>query len=283
MIRAPRAMLQLQPDDYKVNLEVFEGPLDLLLYLIRKDELDIYDIPIARIADEYTEYLHLMEILDINLAGEFVVMAATLSYIKSRMLLPPETREGEEAEGDDGEGEGKDPRWDLVRQLLDYKRFKDAAGALLEMERRRQDMFGQGGAPLLPESATADGDSRSLGDIGIFDLMRAFRDVLERAPVEPIGEIEPAKWRVSDKIDEILRTTARSGKVAFSSLFSPQSPRGEIIVTFLALLELLRLRQVSASQDAAFGEIVIAQYPDPDAPPGTPEPRPVVGGADHVE
>ncbi|MBR1836984.1 MAG: segregation/condensation protein A [Kiritimatiellae bacterium] len=273
-------MLQLQQDDYKVNLEVFEGPLDLLLYLIRKDELDIYDIPIARIADEYAEYLRLMEMLDLNLAGEFVVMAATLSYIKSRMLLPPESRP---EDAPDEADEGKDPRWDLVRQLLDYKRFKDAAGGLLELERRRQNMFAPSGAPLLPESAKALPDAKPLGDIGIFDLVRAFRDVLERAPVEPIGEIEPAKWRVSDKIDEILRLATTRRAVAFSSLFSPESPRGEIIVTVLALLELLRLRQVVAAQDAAFGEISIRPFPEDPSGADAADARPVIGGSDHVE
>lgn len=271
-------MLQLQPDDYKVNLEVFEGPLDLLLYLIRKDELDITDIPIARIADEYTEYLHMMKMLDLNLAGEFLVMAATLSYIKSRMLLPPEARVDETA--DDGD-EGKDPRWDLVRQLLDYKKFKDAASALLERERRQQNMFGTSGEPLLPESATAKGE-KLLGDVGLFDLLKAFQEVLSRAPVEPIGEIEPVKWRVSDKIDEILSHTEKRGKIGFSTLFSPTSPRGEIIVTFLALLELLRLRQIVASQDAAFGEIVLERFCE-DAPGPAGEGRPVIGGSDHVE
>lgn len=269
-------MLQLQPDDYKVSLEVFEGPLDLLLYLIRKDEVDIYDIPIARIADEYAAYLETMQMLDLNLAGEFLVMAATLSYIKSRMLLPAEERPDEAAEGDE---EGKDPRWDLVRQLLDYKKFKDAANSLLELERRQQNMFGPAGAPLLPDSAK-EKDARSLGDIGIFDLIKAFHEVLERAPVEPIGEIEPIRWRVSDKIDEILRVAGAKGRVGFSSLFTPQSPRGEIIVTFLALLELLRLRQIVASQDAAFGEIVLSPHRDED--PATAA-RPVIGGADHVE
>ena len=271
-------MLQLQPDDYKVDLEVFEGPLDLLLYLIRKDEVDIYDIPIARIADEYAAYLETMQMLDLNLAGEFLVMAATLSYIKSRMLLPADARPEEEA-GAEGE-EGKDPRWDLVRQLLDYKKFKDAANSLLELERRQQNMFGPAGAPLLPDSAR-EKDARSLGDIGIFDLIKAFHEVLERAPVEPIGEIEPIRWRVSDKIDEILRVASAKGRVGFSSLFTPQSPRGEIIVTFLALLELLRLRQIVASQDAAFGEIVLSPHREGD--PATAESRPVIGGADHVE
>ena len=178
-------MIQLQPDDYKVNLEVFEGPLDLLLYLIRKDEVDIYDIPIARIAAEYTEYIRLMKMLDLNMAGEFLVMASTLSYIKSRMLLPADTR-GDET-GEAGGEEEKDPRWELVRQLLDYKRFKEAANGLLELERRQQNMFGASGAPLV--SADDQKEERKLSEIGIFDLIKAFHEVLERAVVEPIGEM----------------------------------------------------------------------------------------------
>lgn len=268
-------MLQLQADDYKVNLEVFEGPLDLLLYLIRKDEVDIYDIPIARIADEYTEYLRLMKMLDLNMAGEFIVMAATLSYIKSRMLLPAESRPEEQP--DEGE-EGKDPRWDLVKQLLAYKKFKDAANSLLELERRQQNMFGTAGEPLV--SADDRKGEKTLGEIGIFDLIKAFHEVLDRAPVEPIGEIEPIKWRVSDKIDSILAITGRQGRIGFTQLFTKDSPRGEIIVTFLALLELLRLRQVVCTQDAAFTEIVIAARTDDESSEAA---RPVIGGADHVE
>ncbi|MBO7223258.1 MAG: segregation/condensation protein A, partial [Kiritimatiellae bacterium] len=123
-------MQALLPDEYKVNLEVFEGPLDLLLYLIRKDELDIYDIPIDRITEQYTEYLNVMKMLDLNMAGEFIVMAATLALIKSRMLLPVE----DQGDDSDTEEEGKDPRWDLVKQLLAYKKFKDAADNLLQLE-----------------------------------------------------------------------------------------------------------------------------------------------------
>lgn len=272
-------MLQLQPDDYKVDLEVFEGPLDLLLYLIRKDELDIYDIPIARIADEYAKYLRLMKMLDLNLAGEFIVMAATLSYIKSRMLLPAETRPDETA---DPAEEGKDPRWDLVQQLLAYKKFKDAADSLLELERHRQNMFGPQGAPLVAEEDLKQ--EKTLGEIGIFDLIEAFHAALERAPATPIiGEIEPVRWRVSDKIDAILGLASSKRRIAFSELFTPESPRGEIIVTFLALLELLRLRQVVARQDAAFSEIVILDAAEADASGDPAAARPIIGGADHVE
>ncbi len=272
-------MLQLQPDDYKVNLEVFEGPLDLLLYLIRRDELDIYDIPIAHIADEYAKHLQLMKMLDLNLAGEFIVMAATLSYIKSRMLLPAESRPDEQA---DGAEEGKDPRWDLVKQLLAYKKFKDAADSLLQMERHQQNMFSPQGAPMVAEEDLRQ--EKTLGEIGIFDLIEAFHAALERAPATPIiGEIEPIRWRVSDKIDAILGLAASKRRVRFSELFTKESPRGEIIVTFLALLELLRLRQVVAKQDAAFSEIVILGAEDAEAEGGGAAARPIIGGADHVE
>ena len=165
--RRPReVMIDLQPDEYKVNLEVFEGPLDLLLYLIRKDEVDIYDIPIARIADEYTAYLRVLKLLDLNLAGEFLVMAATLSYIKSRMLLPAEERPGEETDEAD---EGQDPRWDLVRQLLEYKRFKEAAEGLLERERQQQNRFGPSGTPLI--SADDLKGEKKLADVSLADLV----------------------------------------------------------------------------------------------------------------
>lgn len=262
----------LPHDDYKVCLEVFEGPLDLLLYLIRRDELDIYDIPIERIATQYAEYLQLMKMLDLNIAGEFIVMAATLALIKSRMLLPVESRETEEEE------EEADPRWDLVRQLVEYKRFKDAASRLQEREFLQQNVFVRGGEVEVAESDGAE--EHALGDVGLFDLITAFHEVLARAPVEPIGEIEPIQWSVPDKIDMILRLTKRSGTVAFSKLFHARSPRGEIIVTFLALLELLRLRQIVVFQSAVFSEILLRMVPEGAA--GGELPPPVLGGADHA-
>lgn len=267
---------QLIPDDYKVNLEVFEGPLDLLLYLIRKDELDIYDIPIDKIADQYTEYVQTMRMLDLNMAGEFIVMAATLALIKSRLLLPSD----ETAAGDEGDEEGKDPRWDLVRQLVAYKKYKDAADDLLRREFDQQNVF----SPAAPTVAEEDlAEEKSLGEIGLFDLIDAFNNVLARAEVEPISVIEPIRWTVPDKIDLILELTSRAAEgagVRFSTLFSPESPRGEIIVTFLALLELLRLRQVSVAQPAHFAEIEVCRVE-----PGDDETLPpqVIGGNDHVE
>ena len=265
---------QLLPDDYKVNLEVFEGPLDLLLYLIRKDEIDIYDIPIDRIAEQYAEYLSLMKMLDLNMAGEFLVMAATLSLIKSRMLLPVEDQGDGEAEGD----EGKDPRWDLVRQLLAYKQYKDAAERLLEFELRQQNVFGPAGGALVAEEDLQE--ERPIGEVGLFDLIDAFNEVLARAKVEPIGEIEPIRWTVPDKIDMILGMTSTTARIRFSKLFKPDSPRGEVIVTFLALLELLRLRQITILQESPFTEIEIAKIG-----PGAADhlPPPVIGGKDHAE
>ena len=241
-------------DDYKVNLEVFEGPLDLLLYLIKREEIDIYDIPIARIAAQYREYLGMMEMLDLNVAGEFIVMAATLELIKSRMLLPADDQE--EAAGDDDDEDGRDPRWDLVRQLVEYKRFKDAATKLQDREYERQNIFAPGGAPLL---GGADDEGRPLGDIGLYDLLAAFQEVLAHAPVDPVGEIEPVLWTVPDKIDMILHLLEKSESVAFSHLFTAHSPRGEIIVTFLALLELLRQHRVSVAQPEPFTEIQVSR------------------------
>ena len=265
---------QLLPDDYKVNLEVFEGPLDLLLYLIRKDELDIYDIPIGRIADQYRQFIETMRILDLNMAGEFIVMAATLALIKSRMLLPADDASSADADAGD---EGKDPRWDLVRQLVEYKKFKDAADDLLHREFDRQNIFSPA-APTVSEEDLAE--EKTLGELGLFDLIGAFNEVLARAEIEPFGEIEPIRWSVPDKIDHILNLSA-AANVRFSTLFNPQSHRGEIIVTFLALLELLRLRQITVSQSSHFAEIEIVRINPADEDSAMPPP--LIGGYDHVE
>ena len=261
-------------DDYKVSLEVFEGPLDLLLYLIRRDELDIYDIPIERITTQYMGYLDVMRMLDLNIAGEFLVMAATLMMIKSRMLLPVEERIAEDESGE----EWLDPRLDLVRQLIEYKKFKDAAGRLLEREVLRSEIFGPGGEALLaiepPDAAQA------LGDVGLFDLLSAFQEVLQRTPLEPLGHLDPILWTVTDKMEAILGLLRRHGAAGFSRLFHAASPRGEIIVTFLALLELLRLRQVAVRQDAAFLEILILPVAENAAGPDLP--APIIGGGEHA-
>lgn len=265
----------LLADDYKVDLEVFEGPLDLLLYLIRREEVDIYDIPIERITAQYLAYLDVMRMLDLNIAGEFLVMAATLMMIKSRMLLPVEQRAAEEESDEDW----VDPRLDLVRQLVEYKKFKDAAGQLLELEALHSEAFSYGGEGPVFESEPEDA-GQALGDIGLFDLLSAFQEVLSRTPMEPLGLLEPIRWSVPDKMEAIIALTREGNRLAFSSLFNPESHRAEVIVTFLALLELLRLRQIALLQNAAFHEILILPVADSS---GELSPPPVIGGGEHVE
>ncbi|MGI6100667.1 MAG: segregation/condensation protein A [Lentisphaerae bacterium] len=264
------------PTEYKVDLDVFEGPLDLLLYLIRRDEIDIYDISIEHITKQYLEYLDMMRMLDLNIAGEFLVMAATLMLIKSRMLLPVESR----ADDDDTPEEGVDPRLDLVRQLIEYKKFKDAAAQLMAREALQAERFVYGGAVAHADDMDGEPEAPPLGDVGLFDLLAAFQEVLARAPIEPLGHLEPIRWSVPDKMESILGAVKRRETVAFSRLFRPESHRGEVIITFLALLELLRLRQVAIRQHAPFTEIIISKIPD-NLPVEALAP-PVIGGGSNV-
>jgi segregation and condensation protein A len=231
-------------NDYKVKLDVFEGPLDLLLYLIKKDEIDIYDIPIERITRQYLEYLDAFKVLDIEVAGDFVVMAANLIYIKSRSLLPKDQQPPEETAEED------DPRWELVRQLIEYKKFKDAAGHLQRRELEREGLFTR-----IAEPADTIGE-RPLAEVSIFDLINAFNSALKRInKPEDLREIFEENFTVSDKIDLIMRMTGAGVALRFSELFATVASRTEIVVTFLALLELVRLKQVRALQGEAFGEI----------------------------
>ncbi len=246
------AQAELFAEDYKVNLDVFEGPLDLLLYLIRREELDIYDIPIERITKQYLEYLDIMRQLNLDVAGEFIVMAATLMVIKSRMLLPVDRRSSEEGSDE----EWVDPRLDLVRQLIEYKKFKDASVKFAEYEVLAQESFDYGGGRPKFEKSAADA-ADALGGVDLFDLLTAFQDVLARLSEVPQEELKGARWSVPDKMDMIIERTHSEGKIAFSHLFTSSSPRGEVIVTFLALLELLRQHRIIVYQNAAFHEITV--------------------------
>jgi segregation and condensation protein A len=235
-------------NDYKVKLEIFEGPLDLLLYLIKKDEVDIYDIPIERITKQYLDYLQMFKILDLDVAGEFVVMAANLIYIKSRSLLPVDQQPPEESAAEE------DPRWELVRQLIEYKKFKDAAGHLQQRELARENLFAR--VPDKPESRA----ERPLGEVSIFDLIHAFQSALNRLDKkENLREIFEENFTVSDKIDLIMKMTAAGVPLKFSELFASAASRTEIVVTFLALLELIRLKQLSVAQPQEFGEIELSR------------------------
>lgn len=247
-------------DDYKVALEAFEGPLDLLLHLIRKEEIDIYNIPIGRITGQYLAYLDRMRALDINVAGEFIVMAATLMLIKSRLLLPEEERE----EADDDAAEPLDPRLDLVRQLVEYKKYKDLANTFSYWETLRAATYPKG-SPAEPLPA-AD-PAKKLGDIGTDELMEAFKRVLERAKeTVSFGHLKMRRWSVPDKINAILGRIALQPHVRFDTLFPQDAPKGEVIVTFVALLELLRLRHLSVTQTENFGDLYIDAIPE-----GTPD------------
>ena len=231
---------------YQVRLKAFEGPLDLLLHLIKKNEVNIYDIPVALIAQQYLEYLSVMKSLNLSVAGEFLVMAATLLQIKSRMLLPvDETRAVEE--------EGPDPREELVLRLLEYQRFKDAAGRLDDRERLWRELFARepaGPAPSRVEEAPLD-------DVTLFDLVDALQSVLARTPNGQMMEIAAEHLTVKDRMNTILEVLEAKESVTFLSLFEGQMHRLVVIVTFLALLELTRIKLVRVFQTETFGPILV--------------------------
>ena len=249
-------------DDYKVDLEVFEGPLDLLLYLIKKDELEICNIEINRITSQYIEYMGLMRMLDLNIAGEFIVMAATLMMIKSRMLLPVEERP-------EMEDEEIDPRWDLVRQLLEYKKFKDAARHLDSLAQAKDNMFNRGSDAQTFEPEPGLG----LEEVSLFDLISALNDALKRVSATEFGTIVDDPFTVADKIEDILKRTRSGLRFMLVDLFGQAVTRNEITCTFLALLELIRLHQVRVRQSAEFGDIEISAFDPSELPPTIPEPE----------
>ncbi len=239
--------MDLIQDDYKITLEVFEGPLDLLLYLIKKDEVDIYDIPIGRVTDQYMEYLKLMKVLDLNIAGDFIVMSATLMLIKSRMLLPAESRPDMEEE------DAEDPRWDLVRQLVEYKKFKDAADHLEDLELHMENVFGRE-SEHVELGTPPDVDLR---DASIFDLISSLNDALGRVQEEDLQEIFAEEYTVSQKITYIVENLKRMKRLSITDLFTGMKSRQEIICTFLAVLELIKLNRIAAVQEDHFGTIMV--------------------------
>ncbi len=236
--------------EYKVQFEVFEGPLDLLLYLIKKEEVDIYEVNLTKLATQFIEYIDLMRQFDLEIAGEFLVMTSTLIYIKSRELLPVDQQVAAE-----GEDEGEDPRWELIRQLVEYKKFKDAAAQLQTLEERQENIFPRLPAKLEFESAAPPPKP----DVGIFDLLNAVNAVLKRFGQRAGAgrDIFEDKWTVGEKIEFILKLIAERGSMKFSELFESAASRSEIVCTFLALLELIRLRQLVCAQPEPFAEIEI--------------------------
>ncbi len=241
---------------YQVRIQNFEGPLDLLLHLIRKSEINIYDIPIALIAQQYLEYIEAMKDLNLNVAGDFLVMAATLLQIKSKMLLP-----ADEAALD--EEDGPDPRDELVRRLLEYKTYKEAATRLDGQEKMWRETFSREQAPTEP----VETDETLLENVSLFDLVDALQGILDRNPGKKLIEIMPDNLTVRERMNVILELLEGKDSVSFVDLFEQTSHRLVVIVTFLAMLELIRLRVARVFQAEAFGPILVSRafslVPDP--------------------
>jgi len=257
---AEAAVHPAAPDDrvftgYPVKLTMFEGPLDLLLYLIERDEVDVFDIPIEHITNEYLGYLHQLESLNIEVAGEFVVMAAQLMEIKSRMLLPQEEQSKDEEE------EAGDPRAELVAQLLEYKRYKQVAEELRARAEVQRFVFSRGTLKDGENGDLAERPHLELNDVSAFDLWAAFQNVLGRLKEPNRGDVVRPRFTVAQKMAAVasrLRWSKGEG-IRFVDLFDEDTTRLEVVVTFLALLELIRLRRVRVAQEELFGEIRV--YP----------------------
>lgn len=243
---------------YQVRIENFEGPLDLLLHLIKKNEINIYDIPIALIAQQYLEYLEAMKDLNLNVAGEFLVMAATLLQIKSKMLLPAD-------DTTDDEEDGPDPREELVRRLLEYKQYKDAAQRLDGQEKMWREIFSRD--VVAPPEAEPETDETLLENVSLFDLVDALQGILNRNPGKKLIEIIPDNLTVRERMNVILELLEGKESVSFAGLFEESCHRLVVIVTFLALLELIRLRVARVFQGETFGPILVSRsfslVPDP--------------------
>jgi segregation and condensation protein A len=233
-----------------VRLARFEGPLDLLLHLIKRDEIDIYDIPISHITQQFLAYIELMRALNLEVAGEFLVMAATLMRIKAKMLLPLPAVGEEEEEGD--------PREELVQRLLEYRQFKEAAETLKGHEAERRLLFERGMVPGEEEAGLLP-----LAPATLFDLLDALNRVLARVPEAAVYEVQGELYDVEDKMSVIAVAVAEQGSVPFIRLLERCRGRAEMIVTFMALLELIKLGQVNVVQEELFGEIlVVARLPE---------------------
>ncbi|HEX5607395.1 MAG TPA: segregation/condensation protein A [Candidatus Binatia bacterium] len=227
-----------------VQLEIFEGPLDLLLHLIKKNEVSITDIPIAAITEQYLAALELMQSLNLDVAGEFLVMAATLIHIKSRMLLPAGADEPDE-------DEGIDPRDELVRRLLEYERYKEAASVLEQREILTRDVFIRGGG------STEEVGPRAFREISIFELLGALKRVIERLPKDVFHEVTLEKITVREKMTLLLDRLHERRSLVFETLFDQAKSRMEVVVTFLAMLELVKVRAIRIVQEEPGGPILI--------------------------
>lgn len=229
---------------YHVDLDLFEGPLDLLLHLIKKEDVDLYNIPVAHILQRYLEYLQLAHELNIDLAGEFILMASELAYIKSQMLLPQEPVAEED--------EGPDPREELVRRLLEYQQFKEAAQFLKERPQLNRDVFSHQAEPIeLPEG------SEPLIEVDTISLISAFHDVLRRMPDEHVHEVKADRISVSERMVALVERLKKTPELEFRDLFEGERSRIDLVVTFLALLEMAKLRMIRITQEGPYAPIYV--------------------------
>jgi len=235
---------------YEIKLEIFEGPLDLLLYLIKKNEIDIYDIPIALITEQYLTHIEMMKSLNLDVAGEYLVLAATLIHIKSKMLLPSqeETTEGEEDDAD--------PRTELVKQLLEYQVFKEAAMQLVQRPLLERDVFKRGHS--VGDQCAYDDKDEIDEELSVFELVEAFYRIISTLEKTELMEIDVEKMSLTERINEIMDRLAEKKKLTFTELIGGQSNRKMILYTFLAILELIRLRMIKVYQAGSFGVIKVA-------------------------
>ena len=234
---------------YRFRVPVYEGPLDLLLYLIKRDEIDICDIPVARITEQYLEYLELMQLLDLEIAGDFLVMAATLMHIKSKVLLPPKERTPEEPE--------EDPRQGLVSRLLEYQKYKEVGGFLGDRETDHRKLFSR------PKGAERPTAERAYIEASIFDLIGVFSKVLVGLPEGAVEDLAEDEHTLEDKMGVVVDALREQAKVLFTDLFGKMRSRAEVIATFLAVLELIRMKEVTVRQTGPFRDIYLMRVEKP--------------------
>jgi segregation and condensation protein A len=253
------------PLDYKVKLEVFEGPLDLLLHLVKKHELDVLDIPVSFVTEKYLEYLELMRQLNLDVAGEYLLMAATLAHLKSRELLPTPDPSQADEQGEGGEDE-LDPRQELIKRLLEYQKYKDAAVSLGDRPVMGRNVFMRGAAQ---ETSLPDNISRTapLAEVPVFKLLAALSDVLSKARVKLSHDVVVERLTITDRINQLVDRLQAEGTFTFGSCFAFVERDGgtlaqvkhEVVVTFLAILEMARIKLVRISQPEGAGEIYITR------------------------
>ena len=236
--------------EYQIKLDVFQGPLDLLLHLIEKDEIDIYNIPIALITERYLEYLHTIQILNLETVGDFLVMAATLMQIKAKMLLPQQLSSDEE------QLEEEDPRWELAQKLIEYKKIKEAALSLQELEGQQLKVYTRIAGDFADQKVAPE--QNPLKELSIWDLLEAFKDIMESLEPKPINTLPKQEVSIRQRMTEILDLITAEGRIFFKTVFNDVKTKIGLITCFLAVLELIKLHKISAFQEMLFGEISLS-------------------------